>query len=225
MKICAFDVIEGGSYCKNWKSLNPEISECSCRENKDLLTEHLNGCKEGLVMIHTQCAAATNCALGIDGLLCMFVSGDELPIDDPSPKIHYSKRKIPSSANLSFLAPHFARLCKNLEEAGGDNGKILSAWAEWERPVLDQVIGILSPMALVPLDQKVMGQVKRKLDELIKTIGLDGAQLLNGELEKILDISGVSVLKGQIQNTDNDFLLNWLKNHSNCLQDMSRRLL
>lgn len=248
MNVWSFDKQDSGKWRKNWDSLGHGIKPISCDESFDSNSVS----PPCLFLIHHQpCESLTEDILNnvtLEKCFVMYVdaNGCNDSKDPVPPRIHYSKRPVPSGKDLTFLASRFKSLCENLGDAGQDTNKIISAWAEWERTSLEQMIEISSPLVLMPDNAELAGAIAKRMEEHIKTIGSEELQLVSWQLDRILSslsdgnsqerlesqeykksLEHVKSLVTLIQNgtLSSNNLSKWYKNYPTCLEIIARRLL
>lgn len=234
MKIFALDKVSVSSteeWMKQWSTLGEiEVHNCSTLDSRDNAFKSIEKCREttSLLLVHReQCPLMIsreleNLSASCPRLLVMYVSGGSNPKDLCANLqfVHFSRRKVPSGTDLSYLKTRFSRLCRYLDDAGSDVNKISLAWEDWESPVFGKLILKLAPLGLVTANNRLFELVAKQIHESFSPLDLLLAEreLGNSDCE-------VELRKWMTGSLDYHELSSWFQKYPNALIDFSRRFL
>ena len=242
MRVFAFDQKDGEAWKKNWSTLG-EISIYQCNRTDERsacnkrISEVCSSNETALLLIHQEpCAGlVSDVALQLvrdhSNLYVMHVTGGTQTAKNHSEnhRIHYSLRKLESKKSLGYLSNRFNNLLLRLESAG-NRAEVGKAWNEWESPAIERILELLSSLAMMPGDARVLSEITSRMqnmDAVIPEIASD--ELLRDYRDstsgKMLD--EFVALNEILTNTgmSGEIWANWIHLYPQALTDLSRRYL
>lgn len=236
MRVFALDVAGscgGGQWAKCWTNLLPSnglpVDVLDCENNwiqkvndaakggAVLMLVHQNFCKD---LIHS---SAVKLLGGNNNINLMYVTGGKQSlVDEPcKPRIHYSRRIVPTGPDLGYLKAPLVTLCKALERAESDASKLKAAWDNWEAPLVAGLLAMLSPLSVHPdrsLADAIAAQIGKEMtveQRLLAVWELD----TNKPEERAL----ITVLKDQ--NVTENGVFGWIEDHRTTFPALAGRYL
>lgn len=243
MKLFAFDTCQHNSlerqagwchgdacteYSKRWGTLlspgfDIEVAVGASYASKWV---EIQGGTEWLLLIHQSCEW---CHPENPVGFIMYVSGGAEGASKPKgnndpayPQIHYSRRIVPTGADLGYLKESFSKLFSSLCNAGADIKKINLAWDEWESPVLVRLISLMAPLVLVPKDEMLFNIVAKRI-----RMDFDDTHLRLAAWELGNSAGEIALQNWMIEQTwfGGHELYEWMKKYPQTFRDLARRYL
>jgi hypothetical protein len=240
MKVFAFDKNYVGSngmrtWKKVWSSLGEiEVHPCNDDESRHKASNRIaeiGSHEPTLLMVHQQCEdllipVIDKLHASCPKLFVIYVNGGaQRKVDEPSkPRMHYSRRTVPSGEDLSALKAHLSTLCKALEVCDLKPQLVKLAWSEWDNgPIMVWLFDKLSSLIQHPRDEALSQAVALKITREMSAAERDRAasQVLSRSVNDSATLAFAKLINAP-KGVDGDSLRQWLNMYPDTLAALVR---